>query len=479
MVRQFLLESLAISGLGAVIGGVIAFGATRVVAGSADISIPLLQSMRVDLTALGFGIAISLATGLIIGILPALRVAEGDEGTILRAGGRGQSSTRGARRLRESLVVAEVSLACVLLVAGGLLLRSFQQVLGVDLGFDTENAVAWQLNPSANYESVVEEAAFYNNLTDRIAQIPGVTGVGLADALPLGKNRTWGFRAEGAENDQNVGFFPYMVDGGYFDAMGIEIVDGRAISEDDMGGDNPVVVINETAARLLFPDSRAVGRNIVTNRPIEVVGVAADIRHLSPESEPGILGYFSIGQNWDYSSLEMVVRSTRPTNEIASAVSLALAEIDPNMPAQDFWTLESRVDQVSSPRRFTLGILSAFGGAALLLAGLGIYGVLAYSVAEQKSEIGIRMALGASSGEILRKVIGRTMALAAVGIVVGGLLSIWTTRVLRSLLFGVSATDPATFVGMALALLVVAGAAGAIPAARAARIRGVRALQAE
>ena len=479
MVRQFLLESVAISGMGALIGAGAAVVVTRLVAGSADVSIPLLDSMRVDMAALGFGVAISLATGLAIGILPALRVAEGDEGAILRAGGRSQSSTRGARKLRETLVVAEVSLACVLLVVGGLLLRSFQQVLEVDLGFDTENAVAWQLNPSGSFETVEEEAAFYHGLTNRIAQIPGVTGVGLADALPLGKNRTWGMRAEGAETDEGVGFFPYMIDGGYFDAMGIEIVDGRAISNDDLGGENPVVVINESAARRLFPDTRAVGRRILTNRPIEIVGVAADIRHLSPESEPGILGYFSFGQNWDYSSMEMVVRSDRPVDQIATAVSVALAEIDPDMPAQDFWTMEDRVDQVSSPRRFTLGILSAFGGAALLLAGLGIYGVLAYSVAEQRSEIGIRMALGASSGEILRKVIGRTMLLAGIGILVGGAISIWTTRLLSSLLFGVSATDPTTFVGMAVALLGVAAAAGAVPATRAARIRGVRALQAE
>ncbi len=479
MVRQFMLESLVISGLGAVVGAGAAVVATRLVAGSTNVSIPLLDSMRVDLTALAFGVAISLVTGLGIGILPALRVAEGDEGAILRAGGRSQSSTRSARRLRESLVVAEVSLACVLLVVGGLLLRSFQQVLNVDLGFDTENAVAWQLNPSGEFESVVEEATFYQALTDRIAQIPGVTGVGLADALPMGKNRTWGFRVEGVETEEGIGFFPYMVDGGYFDAMGIEIVDGRGITDDDVGGDNPVMVISESAARLLFPNSRAVGRRLVTNGSMEIVGVAADIRHLSPESEPGILGYFSIGQNWDYSSLEMVVRSARPTDQITSAVTAALVEIDSDMPAQDFWTLESRVDQVSSPRRFTLGILSAFGGAALLLAGLGIYGVLAYSVAEQRSEIGIRMALGASSGEILRKVIGRTMLLAGIGILVGGAISIWATRLLSSLLFGVSATDPATFVGMAVALLAVAAAAGAVPATRAARIRGIRALQAE
>jgi len=223
-----------------------------------------------------------------------------------------------------------------------------------------------------------------------------------------------------------------------------------------------------------------VGRRILWNGlEREVVGVVRDIHNVSPETAPGVQVYFPIAQIGGMSAMAMVVRSGLPTRQVAAAVTAALREIDPSMPTQEFWTLRSTVDKAVSARRFTLGILTAYGLAALLLAGLGIYGVLAQTVAERTPEIGIRMALGATTHAIVKSVLGRTLVLAGAGIGVGTVLSLWSGRLLGSLLFGVHAADPLTYVVMTLILLAVAGAAGAFPARRAARARGVQALRAD
>jgi ABC-type antimicrobial peptide transport system permease subunit len=210
-----------------------------------------------------------------------------------------------------------------------------------------------------------------------------------------------------------------------------------------------------------------------------VVGVARDVRHISPEAGAGVQVYLPITQVWDFSTLDMVVRSRTPADQTAAAVAAAVRELDPQMPMREFWTLQSTVDGAVSARRFTLGILSAFGAAALLLAGLGLYGVLAQSVAERKAEIGIRMALGASAAGVVRDVMARTLALSGLGIAAGALASLWAGDLLGALLYGVSATDPASFATMALGLLLVAGVASALPAARAARTRGIQALRSD
>jgi ABC-type antimicrobial peptide transport system permease subunit len=262
--------------------------------------------------------------------------------------------------------------------------------------------------------------------------------------------------------------------------MRVPLVSGRNFTRDDTGDTQPVVLVNESGARRLFGAEEALGRGLrFSGREWEVVGVVADVRHVSPEAGPGVQVYMPMTQLWDFNTVDMVVRSPRPTEQVVGAVASALREMDSSMPTREFWTVRSTVDRALSARRFTLGILTAYGLAALLLAGLGIYGVLAQSVAERTPEIGIRMALGASAAEVVRSVLGRTMGLSLVGIGVGVALSVWATRLVGSLLYGVSATDPATFVGMALVILLVAAAAGALPAARAARTRGLRALRAE
>ncbi|MBW3552673.1 MAG: ABC transporter permease [Gemmatimonadetes bacterium] len=481
--RQLMLEALGISLAGAAFGAALAWGATSLVARTAGIQVPLLHAVRVDGWALAFAAGVAVLTGLLIGLVPALQVTEGGEASVLREASRGSSAGRGARRLRETLVVAEVSLACVLLVAGGLLVRSFRAVLEVDLGFDPANAVAWQLNPSDDFESRAEESAFYAVLTERVVSLPGVEAVGLIDALPLGRNRTWGFSVVGVpdEEDTDDPVFPHMIDPGYLEAMRIPLVAGRNVASHDTDQSPPVMLMNESGARRVFGDEDPLGRRIRLggSEEWEVVGIVQDVRHVSPETGPGIQMYMPMAQLKDFSTMDMVVRSRLPTEQVAAAVSATIAEVDPAMPTREFWTMSSRVQRAVSARRFTLGVLSAFGAAALLLAGLGIYGVLAQSVAERRAEIGIRMALGASTPAVVRSVMGRTLVLAAGGIAVGAVLSLGSTRLLGSLLYGVSATDPATFLGMALILLLVAAVAGGLPAARAARTRGVRVLRAD
>jgi predicted permease len=473
MVRQLVMESTGIALLGAAVGGALASVLTAWATRAAALRVPLLDAVTVDGSALLFAVGIAILTGLVVGLVPALRVSEGQEATVLRDGSRGQSQTRSARHLRETLVVAEVTLACVLLVTCGLLVRSFRAVLAVDLGFDAHGVTAWQLAPSDPPRGARAAGDFFGPLVDRVAAVPGVEGVGLIDGLPLGRNRAWAYRvigeAEPEEGENQV--FPHIIDPAYLSTMRIPLVDGRGFDRQDTEGTGPVILLNESGARLIFGTESALGRRMRFWGPWEweVVGVVADVRHVSPEVGPGIQVYFPVAQMPDFHTLDMVVRSELPPAEVTSRVAEALREIDPAMPVGETWTVDSTVDRALSARRFMLGVLGAFGIAALLLAVLGVYGVLSHSVAERETEMGIRMALGASGPTVVRSVLGRTVALAGLGVVAGAVLSLIATRLLASLLYGVSPTDPITFVGMALVLLAAAALAGAVPAVRAAR----------
>lgn len=482
LVRQLVLETLAISLAGAVLGTGLALLTTHLVAGSAGVRIPLLNDVQVDVPVLIFAAAVAIVTGLLVGLVPALQVSEGGEAAVLRDGSGTHSQGRGARRLREGLVMLQVTLACVLLVAGGLLVKSFRAVAGVDLGFDARAAVAWQLSPAKPFESPRERSDYFAALAARVASVPGVDAVGLIDELPLGQSRTWPFDVVGTPGDGEEAtdrIFPHVIDPGYLTAMRIPIVEGRGFSHHDTEQTAPVVLMNESGARRVFGGERALGRRVQTwgDWEWEVVGIVKDVRHLSPEMDPGVQLYFPMAQMPDYPRPDMVVRSQLPLTQTIASVGAAIREVDATLPAGEVWTLESTVDRAVSARRFTLLVLAAFGAAALLLAALGIYGVVAHSVAQRTAEIGIRMALGASAAGVFGSVLRRTLLLAGLGVAAGVLLSLLGTRLLESLLYGVSATDPSTFAAIALGLLAVAAAAGAVPAARAAHTRAWVALR--
>lgn len=485
LMRQLVVETLLISLSGAALGGVLAWQVTRLVAGQAGVRIPLLSGVRVDGAALLFAVAAALVAGLLSGLFPAFKMAEGREASVLRDGGSGMSAGRSAHRIRGTLIVAQVALACVLLMVTGLLVRSFAAVLAVDLGFDAANTVAWKLNPGRTFDALGENGmldekrSFYAQLAAGVAEVRGVDEVGLIDELPLGINRSWPLSVVGAPvEDEPLQLFPHVVDPGYLPAMRIPLMEGRNLSPDDVEGTQPVVLINESGARRLFGDEPALGRRLRTwgDWEWEVVGVVNDVRHVSPETGAGIEVYFPIAQMPDFWTLDLVVRSRLPATEVAAAVRAAVREVDPAVPTREFWTIQSTVDRAVSARRFTLSVLAAFGAAALLVAGLGIYGVVAHAVAERVPEIGIRRALGASAPGVVWTVMSRTLLLAGAGTAAGALLALVSARLLAALVYGVGVRDPGTFAVSILVLLTVAVCAALVPATRAARTPGLVAL---
>jgi predicted permease len=281
------------------------------------------------------------------------------------------------------------------------------------------------------------------------------------------------------EKNPAPGVFPRIVDGDYLRAMQIPVVSGRLLSRDDRPETRRVVVINKTAAETLFPGVDAVGQYVLIGGgdPREVVGVVADVRHQALDQGSGLEAYIPYTQIADYGTLAMVVRSRAPASALAQSVKAALNAADPSLPVADYQSLEAVVDRAVSPRRFILMVLGGFAGAALLLAALGIYAVLSYSVSQRVREIGIRMALGESGCSVRRRVVGRTMFLAASGVVIGAVVSFGASRLLQSLLYGVGPTDPLSFLGTAFVLVAVSAIAGFLPALRASRTDPVEALR--
>jgi predicted permease len=480
LVRQLLLESVLVSLSGAIVGVGIATAVTGFVAGTSGLDIPMLASVEVDGAALLFTAAVALLAGLAVGMVPALQVAEGGEAEALAGSGRGSSVGRGDRRLRELLVVSEVALACVLLVFSGLVLRSFHRVMDVELGFEPEDVIAWQLSSPRGFDDLREVVAYYDEIVTSVEAVPGVESAGLVDALPLGRNRTWGGRVVGKSYEEGRGesYFPHVVDHRYLTTMDIPLLEGRLLTADDDRESALVVVVNETTARTMFPGGEAVGQFLrLWYGEIEVVGVVGDVKHRALEIASDNEIYFPIAQVWDFNTLDLVVRTALPAEAVVTPVRAAIRATDPQMPTEDFRTLDSVVERSVSPRRFTLQLLGAFALGALLLAGIGIYAVLSYSVTERIPEIGIRMALGESAAGVRRGVVARTLVLTGIGVGVGISASLIGTRLISSLLFGVEPTDPGTFVVMVGALLAVGAISGLIPAIRASRIDSAHALR--
>jgi predicted permease len=476
LVRQLMIESLVMAMFGGLVGVSLALGVTGLVADTRAISIPMLSAVSVDTGALLFTFLATLLAGLLVGVVPALQGSRGREAAVLNDSSRGSSESKRSAAVREGLVVAEVALACVLLVGGGLLLRSFVSVLDVDLGYQPEEAIAWQVQTSRDFDNLAERAGFYRGLTAGVEAVPGVEEVGLSDSPPLGRNRSWSVRAEGVvyEEGEQPTAFPRVVDSQYLRVMRIPLLAGRHFTPDDDDDAPGVVILNETAAETLYPGVDPLGRMVNNWR---VVGVVGDVRHQSLEEGSGLEIYLPITQVNDFSTLAMVVRSRLPAASLVGGVRAALQQADASMPTGDFETLEAVVDRAVSPRRFILVVLGVFAGTALVLAALGIYAVLSYTVSQRIPEIGIRMALGESAAGVRRRVVGRTMMLAGTGVVIGGAMSVVASRLIQSLLFGVGSADALSFFGTAVILLLVSAMAGFVPALRASSTDPVEALR--
>ena len=472
LIRQMLTEGVTLSCCGAVLGLLLAVAGTRAVAHLDAVSLPLLHSVHMDSTALLFSLLMALGTGIVFGLAPAVSVKAAALHDALKDTGRGTTEGKHRQWIRGGLVVSEVAFACVLLVGAGLLIRSFLRVLDVNLGFQPERAAHVRVDADHNFDSQESQNAYFDDVLRRARSVPGVASAGLTDALPLGRNRSWGAGVKGQTYPR--GKFPVayvrIISDGYISAMGISLRAGRDLNERDTKATDPVMLVNETMARTLFPGQNAIGQIMRVNGDRRIVGVVGDVRHLALEEGAGMEMYLPMRQGRDYSSVDLVVRTSLPPDNLAGALRGALQPIAPAVTGSEFRSIQQLVDKAVSPRRFVVLLLTGFALFALVLASLGIYGVISYSVGQRTQEIGIRMALGASAGSLQVRILSQTLSLAAAGIVLGSAASWLLARSLNGLLYGVTTGDPIAFIGMLTVLFAVSAIAGYLPARRASRI---------
>jgi putative ABC transport system permease protein len=481
LVQQALTESLLLAFAGAVVGVPLAMWATRALARLQTFGVPLLQDARVDPAALAVTITLTTLAGIACGLLPALNLSRGGQSQALHDATHQRSAGRSTAAARNTLVVAEVALACVLLVGAGLLFRSFNALLQVNLGFQPQHAMAWRVDTPRRFKNGAEVEQYFGGALRRVAELPGVEAVGLSDTLPLGRNRTWGAGAVGMQypEGQYPLAYPRMVDPHYLKVMQIPLVAGRFFDAAHDPQAEKAVIINESLARQLWPDRNPLGQRINVNGESTVIGVVANVRHATLEDAGGNEMYLDYRQTGDWSGVEMVVRSNRPPQSLVPEVRAALSAYDPSLPNGEFYELERLVDNAVGPRRLVTRLLGFFSTLALTLAALGLYGVIAYSVTQRRQEIGIRMAVGAERADVLRLVLSGGLKLVALGIALGLAGAFALTRLLQGLLFGVTAHDPLVFIGNAGLLLVVATLASAVPALRASRVDPMATLRAD
>src|ERR1700761_3789175 len=473
IVRQLLTESMVLAAAAAALGLGLAYATLRYLAHQGSIALPLLSMVRVDGTVLVWTLLITVGAAVLFGPAPGLRMSGGNLQELLKdSGGHGASDGRKHGRLRSMLVVTEIALACVLLVGAGLLLRSFLRVLDVDLGFEPSRAAAISLDFNDGEKSAVR-AAKWQEIVERTSLIPGVEAAGISDNLPMSRNRGWGIAAKGKQKATARDFIPvfvYIVSPGYLKAMGMRLLQGRDIGWHDLVENRNVVIINETVALRLWPGQSPIGRTAIAGGvDAQVIGVVADVRESSAEANEGAQMYLPATQQFGPEGAFLVLRSKLPPAALARSVMTTLRRINPGQPATEFKSIQRLVDHATSPRRFFVLLVGVFAGLGLLLASLGIYGVISYSVTRQRPEIGVRMALGATETRVQLDVIWRTMRLALVGVSIGILGSLAASRLIASLLFRTAPSDPLTFVGMVVLLGAVALLAGYLPARRASR----------
>jgi len=464
------------------LGVPLAYFVTAALTGLHTFGIPLLQTTSVDSRVLALTALLSCLAGFLCGTLPALQLLRRDEHNALVETGQRGSAGRRSALIRKLLVIAEVSLACVLLVGAGLLVRSFVALLEVDLGFQPRRAVAWRVDPTRSFRSAGDWARYYDALVEGVLAVPGIESAGLSDTLPLGRNRDWGVGAKGVtyKRGEYPSAFPRIVDHRYLQAMRIPLRAGRYFDERDNFATDKVIIINETMAKHLWPGRDAIGQIAVINREDwRVAGIVGDVRHSTLEEGAGPEMYLNFRQTGDWNAIEMVVRTSRLPESFVPDVRAAMKAFDPALPNSEFTTLGQIVDDAVAPRRLITHLLGAFSSFALALASLGLYGVIAYSVSQRTQEIGIRLAIGAQRSDVMRLIVGEGLKMAAAGVAVGVVAALALSRLLASLLFGVTTTDPLIFSITAFVLIFVALLACFIPARRAAKVDPMVALRYE
>ena len=481
IVRQLLTESLVLALLGGVLGLLLSYwGVQTILALSAD-TLPRVEDVRVDRRVIGFGLLLTALTGMLFGLVPALRVAHTDPQHDLR-GGRGTVGGEGGR-LRGMLVIAEVTLAVLLVIGAGLMARSFIELRNVDAGFDPDRvlAVTMQLNMASAPDDDIAQFLIQRReqILTRVRELPGIEHAGMINAFPL-QDAAFAMeytRADAPAGEPGVQANTRYVDPGYLPTMGIRLLRGEQLPTQWAEGSPVPVVMSESAARRLWPNDDPIGKmiNVPWGQSV-VVGVANDVRQIGLAEAPPPAVYFPqlIAPRM---LATLVVRTAGEPMSVAAPIRDIIKEIDPNQPIRSTMALTSvMAESIAQDRFFTLLFLT-FGGLALLLAAVGIYGVLAYSVRQRTQEIGVRMALGANAFDVLRMVAGAGMTLVAVGVVIGTISALVLSRVLASQLYAIEPTDPATFAAALAFLGAVALLATYIPARRAMRVPPMTALQ--
>jgi predicted permease len=473
LVRQLLTESLVLSGAGAVLGLALAYAATMYLAHQNAVDLPLISTVRVNGAVLAWTIGLAVGVGLVLGSLPGWKISAQDLRETLNNQGQGRSGGHVHGRLRTALVISEVALACVLIVGAGLLLRSFLQVLQVDLGFEPEqvSSIRMDYRPDlANNRPSDQRASNLHEVIRQMQAIPGVEAVAITDNLPFEHGRSWDLRAKGKAHKEgdNLDAMVSIVTPGYLQTMGMRLQSGRDFSWDDRAGS--VIIINQAAAHREWPGEDPIGKLAqVGGDDTRVVGVIGNVRETSAEQPASPSVFVPVSQS-EPTKAEVVIRSTLPPKVLASSALQRLRDMNPEQATVPLKPVQGLIDRAAAPRKFFAVLVGIFAALGLILASLGIYGVISYAVTQRTQEIGIRMALGASPERVRTEVIVRTLKIATLGVAIGTAGSLVAARGIQSLLFGTTAGDPVPFVAMILLLLGVALLAGYLPARRASRI---------
>lgn len=487
LVRQFLTESLLLSLAGGILGVLVAVWATTLIEAASTKVLPMLGHIELDTTVLAFTGVMSVLTGILFGIIPAWRASRPDLNETLSDGGRhsGAASTRSL--LRSALVVAEVALALVLLICAGLLIKSVMRLREVDPGFKPDRLVSMNVwLPNAKYPKAPDWNSFYNRMLERIETIPGVEAAGLTSVLPVSANwdrRTIEVEGQPKGPGENPDIDNYMVSPDYLRAMSIPLLQGRALTAQDNENTPLAVLVSETMARKLWPGADPIGKRVrfYNSNPAEqrpwrtVVGVVRDVKQYGLDTAGTMAMYETLAQ-FPTSAVTLVVRTTTDPSSMVGAIRREIIALDKDQAVFSIATMEQLVSDSIALRRFSMFLLGLFASLALILAAVGIYGVIAQSVSQRTHEIGIRMALGAQARDVLKLVVRQGMSLTVVGIVVGLAGAFGLTRLLANLLFGVGATDPTTFLWIPVLLAAVSFLACYIPARRAAKLNPLTAL---
>ena len=488
IIRQLVTESLVLAMAGGALGLILAIYGVRLMRGVVPDMFPMLQHMSVDLPVLAFTFGMSIATGLVFGLIPAWRSSHTDLNTTLKEAAGRSEGAGGSHRIRGFLLASEVALAVLLSVSAGLLLRSFVRVMEVNPGVRTANILTMNLSlPDTKYDTPLKRATFYKNVTERLETLPGVRSAGAVMFLPL-RVSILSFRI-GVNRFQIQGRPPVspvqqpqadyrMATPGYFNTMGIAVRQGRLFDQHDDLDAKRVALVNEAMVRKHFAHENPLGQNIVMGKPMEIVGVVADAKlyGLDAPVEPAV--YVPHMQH-PGESMGVVVRTAGDPAALASAVRGEILKLDPEQPISDVRTMENVPSDSLMLRRASMLMLTVFASLALTLATVGIYGLTAYSVSRRTHEIGLRVALGASRSQILRLVVGRGLVTSVIGAAIGVGAALMLTRGLSGMLYGVTATDPMVFAGVPLLLIAVSAVASYVPARKATKIDPLVALRYE